>query len=228
MKKAPKEIVILVVVALVICVVMLAMVIVSNKKSGGSGGSADVSEQVSEMTTEEVADVEPIALPDKSEVAAILGFEPKQLEVLSDKFVLRSVNMDETGVTYGYQTHLAANAVRMNLILSKMSEDEYKASLPAESVREAVDLDGRSAVFADRIFYRIPEDEELAEDSVERMEEKEGKAIVQHGGIYKELSKVQTLDWYENGCKYELYADYLDLDSDEMKELALNYINNAK
>lgn len=222
MKKIPKEIIILGSVAVVLCI-LLAVMALSGKngkqQSQPSGANTEVS-------TERVADVEPIELPDKTGIAQKLGFEPKQVDKLSDEFVLRMVEDTEKGVIYHYQTHLAANGSRMLLKIEKMTEEEYNASLPKESVAQPMEIDGKSTVFADRILYKVSKDREVLDLFLQ--EEAEGKAVIVRTDIDNEISNIQTLDWYEDGCRYELYADYQNLTVDEMKELAQNYFTNAK
>jgi len=58
--------------------------------------------------------------------------------------------------------------------------------------------------------------------------EKEGTAVISVGGIYKEASQLQTLDWYENGCRYELYCDFMNVTIEEMTEFAEYYFENAQ
>ncbi len=229
MKKLPKEIYILGGFAVLLC---LIIVVISFSGGGDaqSNNSADAQQQVTnavEVTTEPTAaDVEAIALPDKSEFAQILGFEPAQVDRLTDLYVLRYVFTTDTGVEYYYQQHLAANGQRLILKIDKMSEDEYNASLPAESVAQHVEIDGRDAVFADRWLYKVPEGEDPGEGVLAM--EKEGTAVISVGGIYKEASQLQTLDWYENGCRYELYCDFMNVTIEEMTEFAEYYFENAQ
>lgn len=229
MKKLPKEIYILGGFAVLLC---LIIVVISFSGGGDaqSNNSADAQQQVTnavEVTTEPTAaDVEAIALPDKSEFAQILGFEPAQVDRLTDLYVLRYVFTTDTGVEYYYQQHLAANGQRLILKIDKMSEDEYNASLPAESVAQHVEIDGRDAVFADRWLYKVPEGEDPGEGVLAM--EKEGTAVISVGGIYKEASQLQTLDWYENGCRYELYCDFMNVTLEEMTEFAEYYFENAQ
>lgn len=227
MKKIPKELIVLVGVALLICV-LLAIISISSKNGGAvsDGGAAVVT--VTETTTEDVASVDPIELPDTAPIEEVLGFEPMQVKKLSEKFVLRTVDIVDNGVIYNYQKDLAANGARLFLKINKMTEEEYNASLPAESVRQNIEIDGRNTIFADRILYKVPNEEELAEDSVERVQEKEGTAVVEHSDLYKELAPMQTLDWYENGCKFELYAEHLSLTAEDMTELVHNYFTNGE
>lgn len=223
MKKIPKEIVILASVAAVLCIVLIVMAI--GGKKGGSGSESGAQAETMENTGR-AADVEPIALPDKTGISQRLGFEPKQVDKLSEEFVLRMVEDVENGVIYHYQTHLAANGSRMLLKIERMSEDEYRASLPKESVAQNLEIDGKSTVFADRILYKLSNDREV--DELMKKQEAEGKVVIVRDDIYNEVSNIQTLDWYENGCRYELYADYQDLTVEEMTELAHNYFANAK
>lgn len=223
MKKIPKEIVILCSVAVVLCIILAAMTIGSKKDDsqkpvGGTSGTVE--------TTERVADVEPIELPDKTGIAQKLGFEPKQVEKLSDEFVLRHVEDIENGVIYHYQTHLAANGSRMLLKIEKMTEEEYQAALPKESVAQPIEIDGRNTVFANRVLYKVSEDREVSDTFLK--EEEEGTAVIVRTEIDNEISEIQTLDWYEDNCRYELYADYQGLTAEEMTELAHNYFTNAQ
>jgi hypothetical protein len=194
------------------------------QKSESDNNITEVATQSDEQPA--VADVDPEVLPAKSAVAAILGFEPAQVDKLTDEFVFRSFETRDTGVTYGYQTHLAANSTRLFLKIDKMSEEDYNASLPAESVAENVEVEGRSAVFAERALYRVPEDEEV-EQSIAEMAEK-GEAVVEHTGIYREYAPIETLDWYENGCKFEIYAERQGFTKEEMVNLASYYFTNAE
>jgi hypothetical protein len=223
MKKIPKEAIILVCAAVLICI-MVAVVLISGK----SGEASKENTAVTEPTTEEVADVEPIELPDKTSIKDVLGFEPAQVEKLSDKYVLRYVDIEEDGVVYSYQTHLAANGKRLYLKINKMTQEEYEASLPAESVREAVEIDGREAVFANRTLFKIPESENLDDYVTEQEMVNEGTAVIVRSDIDKERSEIQTLDWYENDCKYELYGDYMGFTKEEITELAHNYFANGE
>ncbi len=227
MKKIPKELVVLVGVALLICV-LLAIISISSKNSGAVNDEGTAVVTVTETTTEDVASVDPIELPDTAPIEEVLGFEPMQVKKLSEKFVLRTVDIVDNGVIYNYQKDLAANGARLFLKINKMTEEEYNASLPAESVRQNIEIDGRNTVFADRILYKVPNEEELAEDSPERVQEKEGTAVVEHSDLYKELAPMQTLDWYENGCKFELYAEHLSLTAEDMTELVHNYFTNGE
>lgn len=227
MKKIPKELVVLVGVALLICV-LLAIISISSKNSGAVNDEGTAVVTVTETTTEDVASVDPIELPDTAPIEEVLGFEPMQVKKLSEKFVLRTVDIVDSGVIYNYQKDLAANGARLFLKINKMTEEEYNASLPAESVRQNIEIDGRNTVFSDRILYKVPNEEELAEDSPERVQEKEGTAVVEHSDLYKELAPMQTLDWYENGCKFELYAEHLSLTAEDMTELVHNYFTNGE
>lgn len=227
MKKIPKELVVLVGVALLICV-LLAIISISSKNGGAVSDEGAAVVTVTETTTEDVASVDPIELPDTAPIEEVLGFEPMQVKKLSEKFVLRTVDIVDNGVIYNYQKDLAANGARLFLKINKMTEEEYNASLPAESVRQNIEIDGRNTVFADRILYKVPNEEELAEDSPERVQEKEGTAVVEHSDLYKELAPMQTLDWYENGCKFELYAEHLSLTAEDMTELVHNYFTNGE
>ncbi len=227
MKKIPKELVVLVGVALLICV-LLAIISISSKNGGAVNDEGTAVVTVTETTTEDVASVDPIELPDTAPIEEVLGFEPMQVKKLSEKFVLRTVDIVDNGVIYNYQKDLAANGARLFLKINKMTEEEYNASLPAESVRQNIEIDGRNTVFADRILYKVPNEEELAEDSPERVQEKEGTAVVEHSDLYKELAPMQTLDWYENGCKFELYAEHLSLTAEDMTELVHNYFTNGE
>ncbi len=226
MKKLPKEILILSGAAILVCALLVIVSIIS--KSPDKKPDGDTASAVTETTTEPIADVEPIELPDKSPIAQVLGFEPMQVEKLSDKYVLRDVIIEDNGVNYSYQMHLAANGRRLFLKINKMTQEEYDASLPAEVVREPVTVDGREAVFANRTLYKVPKDQELTEDSIEIKQEKEGTAVIERTDLYKELSQIQTLDWYENGCKYEIYADYMSFTLEDITELAHNYFENGQ
>lgn len=226
MKKIPKELIVLVGVALLICV-LLAIISISSKNGGAvSDEGTAVAVTATETTTEDVASVDPIELPDTAPIEEVLGFEPMQVKKLSKKFVLRTVDIVDNGVVYNYQKDLSANGARLFLKINKMTEEEYNASLPAEGVRQNIEIDGRNTVFADRILYKVPKNEELAEDSVERVQEKEGTAVIERSDLYKELASIQTVDWYENGCRFELYAEHLTLTAEEMTELVHNYFTN--
>jgi hypothetical protein len=223
-KKLPKELIIFVGVALLLCIVLVIIACTGNSDSKKAEQTAEApSAEVTETTTV-VADVDPIDLPDKTPLSEILGFEPMQVEKLSDKYVLRYVETLDRGVTYKYQTHLSANSTRLYLRIYKMSEEDFYNTLPAESVSETVEIDGRTATFADRLLYKFPEEElPLDETSIPAQQAAKGEAVIVKSDMYRELSNMQTLDWYENGCKYEIYADYLNLSKDEMVELAHNY-----
>ena len=227
MKKLPKEIYILGGFAVILCL----LIVVISFSGGGEGQSDDTSTQQAtnavEVTTESnVADVEAITLPDKSEYAQILGFEPAQVDRLTDKYVLRYVFTTDTGVEYWYQQHMASNGQRLILKIDKMSEEDYQASLPAESVAQHVDIEGRDAVFADRMLYKFPAGDE-PDEAILKMQE-EGTAVIAESDIYREASEMQTLDWYENGCRYEIYGDFMGLTLEDMTELAEYYFQNAK
>lgn len=225
---------------LVIALILIAIVLQKDGSSSGSSGSGGASDQVNNapqssnmaplqpVTYSEIADVEPIELPDKSPIAEAIGFEPLQTEKLSDKYVLRDTELGDNSITYKYQMHMDSYSRRLYLTITKMTQEEYNNSLPDERVREHVDIDGRDAVYANRILYRVPEEEELTEDSVEVIDEKAGRAIIDRSQPYRELSEIQTLDWYENDCKYEIFADYLNLSPEQIVELALYYYQNGK
>ncbi|GEM_PF-3490320 len=229
MKKLSNELKILIGILVAACIVLVIMAVTGGEKEQSTTVSQQAEERVTESTTEsKIADVEPIDLPEKSPIAEVIGFEPKQIQKLSDEFVLRNVEITETGVIYNYQKHLAANGTRLFLKIDKMTEEEYQASLPLEGIREAVDLDGREAFYADRILFKVPEGEELEEDSYERTEEKAGRAVIMRTEIDRELSTLKTLDWYENNCRYEIYVERLDLTKEEITELAKNYLTKGQ
>jgi hypothetical protein len=223
MKKLPKELLALIGLVVVIIALLLATSI-HPQKSESDDNTQEAASQSEEQPV--AADVDPEVLPAKSAVADILGFEPVQVDKLTDEFVFRSFETRDTGVTYGYQKHLAANATRLFLKIDKMSEDDYKASLPAESVAENVEVSGRNAVFAERSLYRVPEGEEV--DSVIAEMVENGEAIVETSDIYREYAPIETLDWYENGCKFEIYAERQGFTKEEMVNLANYYFSNAE
>ena len=228
MKKLPKEIYILGGVALILC---LAIIIISLAGGDDSKDSTTLDTQQTtnavELATEATAaDVEAIALPDKAEYAQLLGFEPAQVDRLTDMYVLRYVFTTDTGVEYYYQQHLAANGQRLILKIDKMSEEDYNASLPAQSVAQTVEIAGREAVFADRMLYKMPPGDDPGEVITKMVEE--GTAVLAESDLLREASEIQTLDWYENGCRYEIYADFMGLTVEDMTELAQYYFDNAK
>jgi hypothetical protein len=227
MKKIPKELLALIGIVAIICIVLLASS--ASSKKGGDTTEVETSQQ-SEVR---VASVDPYVLPEKAVVANIIGFEPNQIDRLTDEFVFRDFKNADNMVAYGYQNDEAANGTRLYLLIEKMSEDEYKASLPAENVSESIELEGRNAVYADRYLYHLPEGEDPGEGVNQMVQNGEavveyGKTLLEEDDVNKDVSELQTVDWYENGCKFELYVKKLSLSEDEVINLAQYYLTDSE
>lgn len=227
MKKIPKELLALIGIVAIICIVLLASS--ASSKKGGDTTEAETSQQ-SEVR---VASVDPYVLPEKAAVANIIGFEPNQIDRLTDEFVFRDFKQTDNLVAYGYQSDEAANGTRLYLLIEKMSEDEYNASLPAENVSKNVEIEGRNAVYADRYLYHLPEGEDPGEGVNQMVQNGEavveyGKTLLEEDDVNKDVSELQTVDWYENGCKFELYVKKLSLSEDEVINLAQYYLTDSE
>lgn len=224
MKKLPKQFIPVVTTAGVI-ILAIAMYGVMNK-SGSSNpkvNSGASSVGTAEITTEQlVADVEPIELPKEAELEENIGFVPKQVESLTDKYVLRMVEYDENKVSYYYQMHLATVGDRLKIVAEPMTEEEYKNTLPTGNF-ETIEIDGQTLTFTDRTYFYV-KDEDSVTDYI-KGEVEANRATVELGNTLDELGSIETMSWYTDGIKYQLVAINHDFDIEKMQELAEAHIN---
>lgn len=226
MNKLPKSIYAMIIVAVLVIILLLAT---SYEPKVKEEPAQQPQQQQIEFPAEEpsvddtVADVEPVELPDIAVVEESVGFAPKQVDRLTDEFVIRNVETSENKVSYYYQKHLATSGDRLILNVSQCSEEEYNASLPTENF-EFVNIGDITAAYAKRLRYYLVNEESYNEPIQNLVNE--NIAIVEYGSTMDEVSGLETLTWYQDGMRFEIYALNKEFGMDKIVTLADYYINN--
>lgn len=225
MKKFPKPMVAIGIIVLVIATVALIVSVIKDKNVDNSDKPVvNVSSEqkpVNQPYLDRVADVEPIELPD--EVAGSVGFEPKAVDKLTDRFVLRKVEEGDNSVIYYYQTHERTSGERLMLMCSMMSEEDYNQGLP-ELNYENMTYNGITLTYMERSLLYVPDDYEIAESIQANIDR--GILVVEYGNDLEEMLSMSSMVWYENGIKYELQQRNNNVTQEEMLEMAQLIINS--
>lgn len=222
MKNNKKPLLVISILVLVIATIVLIMSFTGhNKVTVTSENNVKEQKPVSSPYLDRVADVEPIELP--SEVAADVGFEPKAVDTLTERFVLRQVEKGDNSIIYYYQTHQRTDGERLMLICNAMSEDDYIQGLPKLNYENNFYNDLK-LTYMERSLLYVPDGYEISEATQANIDR--GILVVEYGNDLEELMRISSVSWYENGIKYELQVRNNNVTEDELIEMAKLVINS--
>ena len=166
------------------------------------------------------AEIEPVQLPEDPE--ATIGFAPKQLDRLSDHYVLAKYEMAQDSIIYYYQSAETTSGERFMVICTKMSKDDYLNSIPTKNVKtenyKDIDL-----TYSERQLYSVPNDFEMIEPIQKGIDE--GTMEIEYGNSLEEVIKKDSFYWYDNGVKYEMQVRNQDLPYSLMYDMARKIID---
>ena len=166
------------------------------------------------------AQIQPEALPEDLE--ATIGFSPKQLDRLSEHFVLAKYDISRDSIVYSYQAAETTSGERFNIICTKMSQEDYAASIPSINV-ETEDYNGITLTYSDRWLYSVPNDFEMI-DPIEKGIEN-GTMEIEYGNTLEEVIKKDCVYWYDGGIKYEIQVRNQNLPKDMLVDIAKRIID---
>ena len=166
------------------------------------------------------AQIEPEALPDDLE--ATIGFSPKQLDRLSEHFVLAKYDISRDSIVYYYQAAETTSGERFNVICTKMSQEDYSSSIPAKNVQTS-DYNGIELTYANRWLYSVPNDFQMIEPIQKGIEN--GTMEIEYGNTLEEVIKKDCVYWYDGGIKYEIQVRNQDLPQDMLIDIAKRIID---
>ena len=166
------------------------------------------------------ASIEPIPLPDDIEATA--GFKPHQLNMLTDHYALVSYEIGQDSVIYHYQTAAATSGERFSVICTKMSEDDYFASVPNKNITNE-NYKGVDLIYAERWLYSVPNDFKMI-DVIEKGIEN-GTMEIEYGNDIEEVITKNCFYWYQDGIKYEIQVRNQNLPYDNLYSIAKSLID---
>lgn len=166
------------------------------------------------------AQIQPEALPDDLE--ATIGFSPKQLDRLSEHFVLSKYDISRDSIVYFYQAAETASGERFNVICTKMSQEDYLSSIPSQNIQVS-DYNGIQLTYANRWLYSVPNDFEMIEPIQKGIEN--GTMEIEYGNTQNEVIKKDCVYWYDGGIKYEIQVRNQDIPADMLIDIAKRIIN---
>lgn len=166
------------------------------------------------------ASIEPEDLPEDLE--ATVGFEPKQLDMLTDHYALARYELGQGSVVYYYQTAKATNGERFMVICTQMSEDDFLASIPDENVKKE-NYNGIELTYSNRWLYSVPNDYEISPAIQKGIDE--NKMEIEYGNTLDEVIKKDCFYWYDGGIKYEIQVRNQNLPYDTLYKIAQSIID---
>ncbi len=166
------------------------------------------------------AQIEPKELPDDLE--ATIGFSPKQLDRLSEHFVLAKYDISRDSIVYYYQAAETTSGERFNIICTKMSQEDYSSSIPAKNVQVS-DYNGIELTYANRWLYSVPNDFQMIEPIQKGIEN--GTMEIEYGNTLEEVIKKDCVYWYDGGIKYEIQVRNQNLPQDMLIDIAKRIID---
>lgn len=225
MKKFPKPMLAIGIIVLVIATVALVASFVKTvPKNDDNNVKVDVENQqkpVNQPYLDRVADVDPIELPDQIEGS--VGFEPKTVDKLTERFVLRKVDEGDNSVIYYYQTHERTSGERLMLMCSMMSQEDYNQGLPKVSY-ENMSYKDLTLTYMKRSLLYVPDDYVISDVIQSNIDQ--GILVVEYGNDLEEMLSMSSITWYENGIKYELQQRNNNITQEELFEMAQLVINS--
>ncbi len=228
MKKIPKPLLALSIAVLVLATVLMIASLLSDKQSTTSQSAGTASSKTEAETkvitspaADRVADIDPIEVPE--DIAADIGFEPKVVDRLTERFVLRNTEIGDNSVIYYYQTHENTSGERLMLICNEMSEDDYKDSLPDINFKN-VEYNDITLTYIERSLLYVP-DGHVISDAVQKSID-EGLVVVEYGNTLDEMISMSSVMWYEDGIKYQLQVRNNDVTENELLQMAQSIINS--
>ncbi|MBQ6555546.1 MAG: hypothetical protein IJL89_09960, partial [Firmicutes bacterium] len=144
--------------AMVIIGAVFGIIKLFNKSGGGDVENTNIPQNTQTIKKEDYnapASIEPIPLPDDIEATA--GFKPHQLNMLTEHYALVSYEIGQDSVVYHYQTAAATTGERFSVICTKMSEEDYFASVPAKNITNE-NYNGVELIYSERWLYSVPND----------------------------------------------------------------------
>ena len=230
MKKNNDDVIIKAITALVAVLIVIAAIVGIIKISGSrSSNNNDTQETI---TAEEdknrnkpedfnaPASIEPIALPDDLEATA--GFEPHQLNMLTDHYALVSYDIGQDSVVYHYQTAAATTGERLSVICTKMSQDDYFASVPQKNVTTE-NYNNIELTYSERWLYSVPNNFKMMDDIEKGIEE--GTMEIEYGNDIEEVITKNCFYWYQDGIKYEIQVRNQSLPYNNLFSIAKSIID---
>ena len=218
-KKSDENIIRVIMLVLIVMVLAGAVFVVKNAvktKPENSSNTQTAHEPVNKPENYNApASIEPEELPEDLE--GTVGFAPKQLPMLTEHYALAKYEIGQDSVIYYYQTAVATNGERFMVICTKMSHDDYLASIPTKNVttENYKDLE---LTYAERWLYSVPNDFEITGPIQKGIDE--GTMEIEYGNTLQEVIKKDCFYWFDNGIKYEIQVRNQNLPYDTLLEIA--------
>ncbi|GEM_PF-2658130 len=166
------------------------------------------------------AQIEPKELPEDLE--ATIGFSPKQLNRLSEHFVLAKYDILRDSIVYYYQAAETTSGERFNIICTKMSQEDFASSVPTQNITTQ-EYNGTELTYANRWLYSVPNDFEMIEPIQKGIEN--GTMEIEYGNSMEEVIKKDCVYWYDGGVKYEIQVRNQDLPTEMLFDIAKRIID---
>ena len=227
MKKTNDDFIIKVIMVLTAVLVIVGAAVMLREKSAEEPDYGE--EEYSENITEKPdihndyslpAEIEPAELPQDPE--ATVGFAPKQLDKLSDHYVLARYEEGQDSVIYYYQAAETTSGERFLVICTKMSQEDYAASIPTKNVKTD-EYNGITLTYAQRWLYSVPNDFKMIEPVQKGIDE--GTMEIEYGNNIEEVIKKDCFYWYDNGIKYEIQVRNQELPYSLLFDMAKKIID---
>lgn len=151
-----------------------------------------------------------------------------ELEDEQDEYVLTDYKLENGSVAYTF-TEKKDQKKSLEVIGKKMSQDEYKNSLPVGDLKD-VRVNGIDCKFINRTVHYVPNDYE-PDDRVKN-NVKIGTTEIKYGSDsdIEELLPIQRIYWYDPAIQigYSLESIGQYYSEEEMSIYVQNYVENSK
>lgn len=221
---------ILYIIAGVLAFVLLVGVVLFAVKGtkNNSGSSNEVYDQTLRGEESDIAQIEPINLPDKKELEKIKLENVIQTDKINDQFVLARYEIEGINIIYYFQADAVTNGERLTVTAHTVSSPaEYEILLPTGDRVEKTTIGDYEMTFYNRMIYYVP-DENTELPPVIRKNLENGHAEIRYRSGAPELVNCQSMQWYDNGIAYNMESLSRSYTIEDMSSLVTDYLNNRK
>lgn len=169
------------------------------------------------------------SFPTASQVEKKVDFAPKFVEKFTNGFAFESASVGSMSgvddsfnkvteeykqITFGYKKDGQYIGITNRLATEEMPED-YTDMQP-------IDVDGVTAYYSSAEYKFFPPDEKPSQEDLKLQEE--GKLFISYGSAEIQQQTIQSLFWQEDGILYEMTALDVDINQEELAQMAKEII----
>lgn len=170
--------------------------------------------------------------PSVEAVQKDIGFVPKYVESFSNGFEFKVGGIGENqliddanntvietkSITLGYEQESTGKQINMN---AEQMEEKYMVHGSDEKMQET--YKGYPLYYYEKTYKFVPEDYELTEEDQKAYDA--GEMEISFGSSEVSVEQIQSISWYEEGVRYSIGGNDLNLPVEELLDMAKTIID---